>query len=103
MRSKFTVELRRTTPTTSYPRASRNSARYEPSWPVTPVTSARLAVAIRVVYRHACTMSAKPVGIAVESFARRVAKLRSEHGWTQAQLAERLGMSRVALSHVEAN
>jgi transcriptional regulator with XRE-family HTH domain len=32
-----------------------------------------------------------------------VAKLRAELGWTQAQLAERIGLSRVALSHVEAN
>jgi transcriptional regulator with XRE-family HTH domain len=32
-----------------------------------------------------------------------VAKLRAELGWTQARLAERIGMSRVALSHVEAN
>ena len=48
-------------------------------------------------------MSAKPLGIATESFGRRVAKLRAELGWTQARLAERIGMSRVALSHVEAN
>jgi transcriptional regulator with XRE-family HTH domain len=32
-----------------------------------------------------------------------VAKLRGELGWTQAQLAERVAVSRVALSHVEAN
>jgi transcriptional regulator with XRE-family HTH domain len=32
-----------------------------------------------------------------------VAKLRAELGWTQARLAERIGLSRVALSHVEAN
>jgi len=32
-----------------------------------------------------------------------VSKLRAELGWTQARLAERIGMSRVALSHVEAN
>ena len=54
-------------------------------------------------------MSAKPLGIAtesvgsIESFGRRVAKLRAELGWTQARLAERVGLSRVALSHVEAN
>src|SRR5687768_4605325 len=40
MRSYGVVELRRTTPTTRYPFASRNSARYDPSWPVTPVISA---------------------------------------------------------------
>jgi transcriptional regulator with XRE-family HTH domain len=38
-----------------------------------------------------------------ESFGRRVAKLRAELGWPQTQLAERIGMSRVALSHIEAN
>jgi transcriptional regulator with XRE-family HTH domain len=32
-----------------------------------------------------------------------VAKLRGELGWTQARLAERVAMSRVAVSHVEAN
>jgi transcriptional regulator with XRE-family HTH domain len=32
-----------------------------------------------------------------------VAKLRGELGWTQAQLAERVAVSRVALSHVESN
>jgi transcriptional regulator with XRE-family HTH domain len=36
-----------------------------------------------------------------ESFARRIAKLRSELGWTQQELADRLGMSRAAVSHVE--
>lgn len=38
----------------------------------------------------------------MESFGRRVAKLRAELGWTQAQLAERIAVSRVALSHIEA-
>jgi transcriptional regulator with XRE-family HTH domain len=33
--------------------------------------------------------------------ARRVAKLRSELGWTQQELADRLGMSRAAVSHLE--
>jgi transcriptional regulator with XRE-family HTH domain len=32
-----------------------------------------------------------------------VAKLRAELGWTQSQLAGRIAVSRVALSHVEAN
>src|SRR5688572_26544496 len=40
MRSYGVVELRRTTPTTRYPLVSKNSARYEPSWPVIPVMSA---------------------------------------------------------------
>ena len=48
-------------------------------------------------------LSAKPLGITTESFGRRVAKLRADLGWTQAQLAERIGLSRVALSHVEAH
>jgi transcriptional regulator with XRE-family HTH domain len=48
-------------------------------------------------------VSAKPLGIATESFGRRIAKLRAELGWTQARLAERIAVSRVALSHVEAN
>ena len=42
MRSSDSVDARRTTPKTSYPFSSSSSARYEPSWPVTPVTSARL-------------------------------------------------------------
>lgn len=37
-----------------------------------------------------------------EAFGRVVAKLRLERGWTQQDLAERLGVSRVALSHIEA-
>src|SRR5580698_4007589 len=39
-RSVLKLEERRTTPCTSYPFASSNSARYDPSWPVTPVISA---------------------------------------------------------------
>ena len=97
MRSKLTVELRRTTPTTSYSWSSNNSARYEPSCPVTPVMSAR----ILHLYRRRVPVSAKPLGIGQESLGRRVAKLRAELGWTQAQLAERIAVSRVALSHVE--
>jgi transcriptional regulator with XRE-family HTH domain len=43
-----------------------------------------------------------PIGpIGLESFARRVAKLRAELGWTQARLADRVAVSRVALSHIE--
>ena len=37
-----------------------------------------------------------------ESLGDRIAKHRTELGWTQAQLAERVGISRVALSHLEA-
>jgi len=37
-----------------------------------------------------------------ESLGRRVAHHRAKLGWTQQELAERLGISRVAVSHVEA-
>ncbi len=38
-----------------------------------------------------------------EALGERIAKHRSELGWTQAELAERVGISRVALSHIEAS
>jgi transcriptional regulator with XRE-family HTH domain len=38
-----------------------------------------------------------------ESLGDRIAKHRTELGWTQAELAERIGISRVALSHIESN
>ncbi|MFN0088753.1 MAG: helix-turn-helix domain-containing protein [Acidimicrobiales bacterium] len=41
-------------------------------------------------------------GEAPEHFGRRVAKLRAEAGLTQQEVAERLGLSRVAVSHLEA-
>lgn len=37
-----------------------------------------------------------------ESLGHVIAKYRSERGWIQAELAERVGISRVALSHIEA-
>lgn len=37
----------------------------------------------------------------VESLGKRVARLRNERGWTQERLAERLAVSRVAVSHIE--
>jgi transcriptional regulator with XRE-family HTH domain len=37
-----------------------------------------------------------------ESLGRRVAELRGKLGWTQQDLAERLAISRVAVSHLEA-
>ena len=37
-----------------------------------------------------------------ETLGRQIAKHRTELGWTQAELAERVGISRVALSHIEA-
>src|SRR5579863_2233725 len=41
MRPVLNELLRRTSPCTSYPFASKNSARYDPSCPVMPVISAR--------------------------------------------------------------
>lgn len=38
----------------------------------------------------------------MESLGRRIAKERAELGWTQADVAARVGISRVALSHLEA-
>lgn len=38
-----------------------------------------------------------------EKLGRRIAALRAERRWTQQQLAERLGVSRVAVSHLESN
>ena len=37
-----------------------------------------------------------------EKLGRRIADLRAKLGWTQQELADRVGISRVALSHVEA-
>lgn len=37
-----------------------------------------------------------------DSLGQRIAKGRVDLGWTQAELAERVGISRVALSHIEA-
>ena len=37
-----------------------------------------------------------------DALGSRIAKHRAELGWTQAELAERVGISRVALSHLEA-
>jgi transcriptional regulator with XRE-family HTH domain len=67
-----------------------------------PVMSARCGRAMEPFYRCPTSVSAKPLGIATETFGRKVAKLRAELGWTQARLAERIGLSRVAVSHVEA-
>jgi transcriptional regulator with XRE-family HTH domain len=42
-----------------------------------------------------------PRDVAEEPLGRRVSRLRSSTGWTQQALAERLGMSRTAISHIE--
>ena len=39
--------------------------------------------------------------VAQEAIGKRIARLRSEHGWTQQALAARLAISRVAVSHIE--
>src|SRR4051794_7587220 len=44
MRPVLNDDERRTIPCTTYPFAISNSARYDPSWPVMPVTSAVRAV-----------------------------------------------------------
>jgi transcriptional regulator with XRE-family HTH domain len=41
-------------------------------------------------------------GPETESLGRRIADHRAKRGWTQSDLAERLGVSRVAVSHLEA-
>jgi transcriptional regulator with XRE-family HTH domain len=40
------------------------------------------------------SFSSEPIG-------KRIARLRTEHGWTQQALATRLAISRVAISHIE--
>lgn len=40
-------------------------------------------------------------GLSSSSLGRRIADLRAERNWTQQQLADRLGISRVAVSHLE--
>ena len=37
----------------------------------------------------------------MDSLGRRIAKLRADLGWTQQELADRIAVSRVALSHLE--
>ena len=37
----------------------------------------------------------------IESIGKRVAYLRQKNGWTQQSMANRLAMSRVAISHIE--
>ena len=44
-------------------------------------------------------VTSAPLG--AEPFGRRIARLRAEQGWTQQDLAERLAISRVAVSHLE--
>ena len=56
------------------------------------------------MYADAPSLSAKPVGTeSTERLGVRVAKERAALGWTQAEIAERVGISRVALSHIESS
>ncbi len=45
----------------------------------------------------------EPIQPLPERFGRRVAALRGDFGWSQTELAERLAMSRTAVSHLEAS
>src|SRR3954463_10474198 len=42
-----------------------------------------------------------PVALSTESLGQRIGRLRAQRGWTQADLAEQLAASRVAVSHFE--
>ena len=48
-------------------------------------------------------MTSGPREQALEALGRRVARLRAERGWTQQRLADRLALSRTAVSHIEAD
>lgn len=51
--------------------------------------------------RNREAMAGPAVPVAPEPLGRRLAKLRAELGWTQAELADRVAISRVAVSHLE--
>lgn len=58
--------------------------------------------------RRWARVSAKPLGtvtaaLGPETLGRRIARLRADRSWTQTELAERVGISRVAVSHLEAD
>jgi transcriptional regulator with XRE-family HTH domain len=53
-------------------------------------------------YADPAPPSAKWVGTLMENLGRRIADYRGKLGWTQQDLADRIGISRVALSHLEA-
>jgi transcriptional regulator with XRE-family HTH domain len=65
-----------------------------------PVMSARRVTP--TFYRDRYRPSAKWVGIVQEKLGRRIADLRASFGLTQQDVADRLGVSRVAVSHIEA-
>ncbi len=51
--------------------------------------------------RVVCLLSELPCACMNEPIGQRIACLRNELGWTQQELAERLAISRVAVSHIE--
>ena len=53
--SNVSVEARRYIPNTSYPFSRRNSARYEPSWPVIPVINAFFIVVCELGILFKCS------------------------------------------------
>src|SRR5438309_11666188 len=57
----FGTLSRRTSPNTSYPFFRRSSIRYEPSWPVAPVTRADFTIGLEVRHRP-LTISPFPSG-----------------------------------------
>jgi transcriptional regulator with XRE-family HTH domain len=65
-----------------------------------PVMSARFVMA--PFYADPVPSSAKWVGTMSENLGRRIAEHRAKLGWTQQELADRVGISRVAVSHLEA-
>src|SRR5687767_8618485 len=67
-----------------------------------PVMSARLGIGdvLQVHRTHACQLTWQTGPMA--NLGQRIAALRAGRGWTQQELAERLAISRVAVSHLEA-
>ena len=66
-----------------------------------PVMSARLVMADRSTLARAAVVCQVGWHVPENPRAGAIAEHRAELGWTQQQLADRLGLSRVALSHLE--
>src|SRR5256885_7009396 len=77
----FGTLSRRTSPYTSYPLLNRSSIRYEPSWPVAPVTRADFAIGLEVRHHR----------LTVSPFARAVTHLRCLRGDEGAHLLQENG------------
>src|SRR5206468_2156641 len=67
----FGTLSRRTSPNTSYPFFRRSSIRYEPSWPVAPVTRADFTIGLEVRHRPLTISPAGPERIAPMEMRRR--------------------------------